>query len=108
PLARHQPSEARRRRRQAQRKRQLRGERRQLPEPIDPGSLSELDMTASLVYEVTLSVDRAVLDEFDVWLEQHVREMLELPGFLSAETFETGTDSPDRVGRTVHYVLESD
>jgi Protein of unknown function (DUF3667)/Domain of unknown function (DUF4286) len=75
---------------------------------LTPGSLSGLDMTASLVYEVTLSVNRAVLDEFDAWLEQHVREMLELPGFLSAETFETGTDSPDRAGRTVHYVLESE
>ena len=60
------------------------------------------------VYEVTLSIDRAVLAEFDAWLEEHVREMLELPGFISAETFETATDSPDRAGRTVHYVLESE
>src|SRR5690606_6337351 len=60
------------------------------------------------VYEVTLSIDRAVLDEFDAWLEQHVHEMLKLPGFISAETFETETDSPDKAGRTVLYVLESE
>ncbi|HEX5765407.1 MAG TPA: DUF4286 family protein, partial [Woeseiaceae bacterium] len=60
------------------------------------------------VYEVTLSIDRAVLDEFDAWLEQHIREMLELPGFISAETFETEANSPDRAGRSVQYLLESD
>lgn len=60
------------------------------------------------VYEVTLDIDRAVLDEFDAWLEQHVREMLELPGFISAEIFETEANSPDRSGRTVLYVLEND
>src|SRR5690606_12488992 len=60
------------------------------------------------VYEVTLSIDRAVLDEFDAWLEQHVHEMLKLPGFISAETFETETDSPDKAGRTVLCVLESE
>jgi len=65
-------------------------------------------MTTSLVYEVTVSVDRAILDEFDAWLEQHIREMLELPGFISAETFESEAGSPDRAGRIVHYVLESD
>src|SRR5690606_23409873 len=108
PLTRHQPSEAQRSRRQALRKRHPRGERRQLPEPIDPGCLYGLNMTTSLVYEVTVSVDRAILDEFDAWLEQHIREMLELPGFISAETFESEAGSPDRVGRIVHYVLESD
>ena len=65
-------------------------------------------MTTRPVYEVTLTVDREVLEEFDAWLHEHVREMLELPGFISAETFETDTDSPDTAGRTVHYVLESD
>jgi hypothetical protein len=60
------------------------------------------------VYEVTLSIDRDIADEFDLWLEQHVREMLELPGFVSAETFRVDAESPDRAGRTVHYLMESE
>jgi len=60
------------------------------------------------VYEVTLSIDRDVVDEFDAWLEQHVQEMLELPGFVSADTFHVDADSPARAGRTVHYLMESE
>jgi hypothetical protein len=60
------------------------------------------------VYEVTLSIDREIVDEFDVWLEEHVREMLELPGFVSADTFQVDADSPARIGRTVHYRMESE
>ena len=64
--------------------------------------------TRGPVYEVTLSIDRAIVKEFDDWLEQHVLEMLELPGFISAETFRTDSDAPDRIGRTVQYLLESE
>ena len=67
-------------------------------------------MTSSYgpVYEVTLSIDQDIVDEFDAWLEQHVREMLELPGFASAEIFNVDVDSPARVGRAVHYLMESE
>ena len=60
------------------------------------------------VYEVTLSIDREAIDELDAWLAQHVREMLELPGFVSADIFHVDADSPACVGRTVHYVMESE
>lgn len=60
------------------------------------------------VYEVTLTIDRDIVDEFDLWLDQHIREMLELPGFVSAETYEADADSPARVGRIVQYLLESE
>jgi hypothetical protein len=60
------------------------------------------------VYEVTLSIDRDIVDEFDVWLERHVREMLELPGFVSADTFHVDAASPARAGRIVHYLMESE
>jgi hypothetical protein len=60
------------------------------------------------VYEVTLSIDREIADEFDAWLQVHVREMLELPGFVSADTFQVDADSPARIGRTVHYLMENE
>lgn len=60
------------------------------------------------VYEVTLHVDREVAAEFDAWLEAHVREMLELPGFVRASTFVVEADTPERTGRVTQYVLDSD
>jgi hypothetical protein len=60
------------------------------------------------LYEVTLSIDRDIVEEFDLWLEQHVRDMLELPGFVSASTFEVDTGSPGQAGRTVQYLMESE
>ena len=44
--------------------------------------------TAGPIYEVTLSVDREIVDAFDDWLANHVQEMLDVPGFLKAESFE--------------------
>lgn len=38
-----------------------------------------------VVYEVNLDVEAAIAPAFRVWLGQHVREMLALPGFVSAE-----------------------
>lgn len=63
---------------------------------------------ARAVYEVTLSIDREAIEELDAWLLQHVREMLELPGFVSADIFHVDADSPARLGRTVHYEMESE
>jgi hypothetical protein len=60
------------------------------------------------VYEVTLSIDRDIVEDFDLWLAEHVREMLGLPGFVSADIFEVEGESPDRARRIVHYVLESE
>ena len=64
--------------------------------------------TAGPIYEVTLSVDREIVDAFDAWLEDHVEEMLEIPGFLKAETFEIEDDKEDRARRVTHYYLASE
>jgi len=63
----------------------------------------------SIIYEVTLHVDAGIADEYDAWLEEHIREMHELPGFVGSEKFavEPEEASPARVGRVVHYRLES-
>ena len=64
--------------------------------------------TAGPIYEVTLSVDREIVDAFDAWLEDHVDEMLDIPGFLKAETFEIEDDKEDRARRVTHYYLASE
>ena len=41
-----------------------------------------------IVYEVNLDVDSAIFAAYRVWLDEHIRHMLALPGFLGAEAFE--------------------
>ena len=64
--------------------------------------------TAGPIYEVTLSVDREIVDAFDAWLENHVQDMLGVPGFLKAETFELEDDDEGRARRVAHYYLASE
>jgi hypothetical protein len=60
------------------------------------------------IYEVTLSVDREIIDELDVWLTNHVEEMLQIPGFVRASVFAAEDDDQGRPQRVTHYYLESD
>lgn len=60
------------------------------------------------IYEVTLSVDREIIDELDVWLTNHVDEMLQIPGFVRASIFAAEDDDQGRPQRVTHYYLESD
>ena len=50
----------------------------------------------ALIYEVNLSVERAIADDFRAWLIEHVQDMLELPGFTDARILEV-LDAPDRI-----------
>lgn len=58
-----------------------------------------------VIYEVTLSVDREIIDEFDDWLTTHIEEMLELPGFTGAQVYEADDDEQGRARRVTHYEL---
>ena len=44
-------------------------------------------MNSSIVYQVNLDVAEAIGDAYESWLTDHVRDMLKLPGFVSAEIF---------------------
>lgn len=60
-----------------------------------------------IVYTVDLEVDAAIRDDYLAWLREHVREMLTLPGFLSAEIYTRlePEAAPDCCGFAVHYRL---
>lgn len=60
------------------------------------------------IYEVTLHVAPELSDEVDAWLQHHVEEMLELPGFVKAEVYAADDDEAGRVRRVTHYYLDSD
>ena len=62
---------------------------------------------AHVVYEVTLTIDPARLDEFDAWLTAHIEHMLALPMFTGANLFHLNNDD-GTPARCVHYLLDSD
>lgn len=39
-------------------------------------------------YEVNLRIDAAIAAEYRAWLAEHIKEMLEVPGFVDAEVLE--------------------
>jgi quinol monooxygenase YgiN len=47
-----------------------------------------------IIYEVNLFVRRALEAEYRAWLDAHVREIVALPGFESAEVFERLEPAP--------------
>jgi hypothetical protein len=59
------------------------------------------------VYEVTLCVDRELAGDLDSWLAAHVEEMLDVAGFVGADTYALDDDE-DRVRRVTCYYVESD
>jgi hypothetical protein len=60
-----------------------------------------------VVYEVNLDVDAEIAEPFAIWLEEHVREMLTLDGFVGAEWLARDPDRSDgsKVSWTVWYRL---
>lgn len=62
-----------------------------------------------IVYEVNIKVREAVADDYRAWLGDHVRELLTLPGFVSAEVMIVEPEQADGQHQeiVVHYRLES-
>ena len=58
-----------------------------------------------VVYEVNQEFDVAIAAAYREWLQDHVREMLTLPGFLSAQVHEVVDPLPTagRLGLCVRY-----
>jgi len=57
-----------------------------------------------ILYEVRLDVDAEIAQEFREWLGAHVREIIELKGFLHADIFAEPREF-GRVGWCTHYWL---
>lgn len=60
-----------------------------------------------VIYEVNVEVDAAAQDEYRAWLRDHIAEILALPGFTGAKSFEVLEPPPSagRVGLSVQYTL---
>ena len=69
-----------------------------------------------LIYEVNLTVDGDIANEYSAWLREHIREILKLDGFESAawfarsddaDTIPDGDEPADPREWTVHYQVRS-
>jgi hypothetical protein len=63
------------------------------------------DDQPTVIYEVNLEADAAIEGPFDTWLRDHVADMLQLAGFLSAEVLDDVSAPSGRIRRTVQYRL---
>jgi hypothetical protein len=64
-----------------------------------------LPSAGDVIYEVDLDADAAIEGPFDTWLRDHIADLLQLPGFLSAEVLADAAPAPGRIRRTVQYRL---
>mgnify|MGYP003460711265 FL=1 len=65
------------------------------------------DDNETVLYEVNLDADAAIGGPFDTWLRDHIADVLQFDGFLSAEILEEDTASEDRIRRIVQYRLRN-
>lgn len=62
----------------------------------------------SIIYEVNVYVQHEIETVYRVWLEKHIAEILVLPGFLDAQSFDVQQiDDVDTIAICVQYRLES-
>ena len=69
-----------------------------------------------LIYEVNLTVDGDIADEYSTWLREHIREMLKQDGFEAAawyarsddaDALPDGDDPANPRQWTIHYEVDS-
>jgi hypothetical protein len=60
------------------------------------------------IYEVTLITDPEIAESFDLWLGEHIEEMLQLPGFSKCNVYDLGDDEQGWTRRVCQYHLETE
>jgi hypothetical protein len=66
-----------------------------------------------VVYEVNLFIDDDIYIQFELWLKEHAREMLQFPGFINAHILKPenedteNEDTENQKKLTVQYQLDN-
>jgi len=64
-----------------------------------------------VIYEVNLLIDNEIYSDYKSWLDEHILEMLKIPGFVDATVLRPKMDdernTKDKTSVTVQYQLES-
>lgn len=64
-----------------------------------------LPSAGDVVYAVDLDAEASIEAPFDTWLRDHVADVMQSPGFLSAEILDDPAPPEGRIRRTVQYRL---
>tara|TARA_B100000809_G_scaffold31576_1_gene27486 strand:- start:327 stop:671 length:345 start_codon:yes stop_codon:yes gene_type:complete len=59
-----------------------------------------------IIYEVNLTVDLDVVDEYAAWLRPHIAHILEIDGFLGAEWLERDSVDENGDSEKVHWTIQ--
>ncbi len=60
-----------------------------------------------VIYEVNLAIDKEIYSQFQTWLNEHAKEMLQFPGFIKASILKQENETiSDKEKITVQYHLE--
>lgn len=59
-----------------------------------------------VIYEVNLTINKAIYSKFTLWLKDHVNGMLQFPGFIQASIFKPEEEISDQEKLTIQYQLE--
>lgn len=66
-------------------------------------------MTKKILYEVNAEIEKPLAQTYRDWLVPHIRKLLALPGFQSAEVFEDlDSVSTESAKFVIQYALESE
>jgi hypothetical protein len=65
------------------------------------------DNIDGVIYAIDLEADSAIEGPFDTWLRDHIADVLQFDGFLTAEIFEEPAESEARIRRTIQYRVRS-
>lgn len=61
-----------------------------------------------IIYEVSLSVDKDIYPRYHEWLKKHVKDMLDVPGFMQASILKPENEYvTDKEQLTVLYRLDT-
>ena len=64
------------------------------------------DDNETVLYEIDYQADAAIEGSFDTWLRDHIADVLQFDGFLSAEILDDASvPPPGRIRRVVQYRL---
>ena len=60
-----------------------------------------------IIYEVNLTVNNSVAEQYEKWLTDHIREMLSFEGFISADWYEVEGSESNKSVWSIHYRLKN-
>lgn len=60
-----------------------------------------------IIYEVNLTVNNSVAEQYEKWLIDHIREMLRFEGFISAEWYEVEGSESNKSVWSIQYRIKN-